>query len=223
MKKSKDNLNRLTALFCTCLVISNVITGKVLDLGINLFNQPITIAGAVICYPITYLITDIVGEIWGKEEADKIVKHGLICQIIATIIIIITQYLPYVEPSIQKAYTQLLGQNWVFVIGSLTAYIVSQHLDVTIFHKIRDKYIEKCGSVKGGRWIWNNVSTITSQLIDTVIFITISFGFGFGWIFDNRQALINMMIGQYLIKFVIALLDTPFFYIFTRNTSKTKR
>lgn len=222
MKKTNDNLTRLTALFCTCLVISNVITGKVLDTGLIFFNQPLTIAGAVICYPITYLITDIVGEIWGKAEANKIVKIGLICQVIATVIIVITQYLPYVDSNMQCAYTQLLGQNWVFVIGSLAAYMVSQHLDVTIFHKIRDKYIERCGSTKGGRWIWNNISTMTSQLVDTVIFITISFGFGFGWLFNNQQALINMMIGQYLVKFAIALLDTPFFYAFTRKVSNNK-
>ncbi len=222
MKKTNDNLTRLTALFCTCLVISNVITGKVLDTGIIFLNQPLTLAGAVICYPITYLITDIVGEIWGKAEANKIVKIGLICQIVATAIIVITQYLPYVDSKMQGAYIQLLGQNWVFVIGSLAAYIVSQHLDVTIFHKIRDKYIKRRGSTKGGRWIWNNISTMTSQLIDTVIFITISFGFGFGWIFNNQQALINMMIGQYLVKFVIALLDTPFFYAFTRKVSNNK-
>lgn len=222
MKKTNDNLTRLTALFCTCLVISNVITGKVLDTGLIFLNQPLTLAGAVICYPITYLITDIVGEIWGKAEANKIVKIGLICQIVATAIIIITQHLPYVDSNMQGAYTQLLGQNWVFVIGSLVAYLVSQHLDVTLFHKIRDKYIEKHGNTKGGRWIWNNVSTITSQFVDTVIFITISFGFGFGWIFNNQQALINMMIGQYLVKFVIALLDTPFFYTFTRKVSNKK-
>lgn len=218
MRKNTFNLNLLTALFCTCLVISNVITGKVLELNINLGNQPITVAGAVICYPITYLITDIVGEIWGKNEANRIVKQGFICQITATLIIIATQFLPGIDDTMQEAYVKLLGQNWIFVIGSLTAYLVSQHIDVTLFHKIRELYIKKHGSTKGGRWIWNNASTITSQLTDTAIFITISFGLGYGWIFNNVQALINMIIGQYLIKFLIALCDTPFFYLFTRKS-----
>ena len=220
MKKTPNNLNILTAIFCTCLVISNVVACKVLKLNIFLNGQPITVAGAVICYPITYLITDIVGEIWGKKEANRIVKQGFMCQVIATAIIVLTQHLPGVDPETQKSYVALLGQNWIFVIGSLTAYIASQYIDVTIFHKIRDKYIAKHGSTKGGRWIWNNASTVTSQFIDTAIFITISFGIGFGLLFNDRQALFNMIIGQYLVKFVIALLDTPFFYAFTRKKTK---
>lgn len=217
MRKTQENLNLLTIVFIVTLVISNVITGKVINLGISLFGNPITIAGAIVCYPITYLITDIVGEIWGKKEANRIVRYGFIAQIIATIIIIITTYTPAVDPAMQDAYVALLGQNWVFVIGSLVAYLVSQYLDVTIFHGVRDKYIARHGSVKGGKWIWNNISTMTSQLIDTAIFITIAFGLGFGWLREAPGMLVNMLIGQYLVKFVCAIIDTPFFYFFTRD------
>lgn len=58
---------------------------------------------------------------------------------------------------------------------------------------------------------------MTSQFVDTLIFITIAFGFGFGWIFNNQITLIGMLIGQYLIKLIIAALDTPFFYFLTKN------
>lgn len=177
----------------------------------------ITIPCAVLCYPITFLITDVVGEVWGKNEANHIVRLGLISQIAATIIIIIGKYLPFIDAEMQQAYIKILGQNWIFVIGSLTAYLVSQNLDVHIFHRLRDKYIKKHGSTKGGRWIWNNASTMTSQFVDTLIFITIAFGFGFGWIFNNQITLIGMLIGQYLIKLIIAALDTPFFYFLTKN------
>lgn len=217
MRKTQENLNLLTIVFIVTLVISNVITGKVINTGISLFGNPITIAGAIICYPVTYLITDIVGEIWGKKEANRIVRYGFIAQIIATLIIILTTYTPAVDPAMQDAYVALLGQNWVFVVGSLAAYLVSQFLDVTIFHSIRDKYISRHGTTKGGKWIWNNASTMTSQLIDTAIFITIAFGFGFGWLWSAPGMLVNMLIGQYLVKFVCALLDTPFFYFFTRD------
>lgn len=213
MKKTEQNLNLLTTIFIVTLVIANAITGKVIDTGLSLFGNPITIAGAIICYPITYLITDVVGEIWGKAEANKIVKHGFIGQVIATIIIVLTTYTPYVDPEMQAAYVKLLGQNWVFVLGSLTAYLVSQYLDVHIFHSIKEKSSKH-------KWIRNNVSTITSQFVDTAIFITIAFGFGFGWIFDNHIALLNMLIGQYAIKFVIALFDTPFFYLLTKGHNK---
>ena len=212
MKKNDKNYILLTALFCTCLVISNVLSAKTIAIGHYLI-----LPGAVMCYPITYLITDIVGEIWGKQHSNRIVRYGFICQTAAMIIITLAAYLPTDNAEMQNAYTTLLGQNWVFVLGSLVAYLASQYLDVTIFHKVRDRYIKKHGCTKGGRWIWNNASTMTSQLVDTVIFTVIAFGFGFGWIFNNVPALINMIVGQYFVKFLIAALDTPFFYLFTRN------
>lgn len=216
MKKTNQNFIWLSIIFCVCLVIANVVAGKVVNTGIMLFGQPVTVAGAIMCYAITYLITDIVGEVWGKKEANKIVKYGFISQIAATAIIWLTTYLPAVDPIMQQAYEKLLGQNWVFVVGSLAAYLASQNLDVLIFHRIRDKVLGKSKSNKH-RWLWNNVSTMTSQLVDTSIYIIIAFGFGFGWIFNNPTALINMIIGQYLVKVLLALLDTPFFYFFTRK------
>ena len=70
------------------------------------------------------------------------------------------------------------------------------------------------------RWIWNNASTMTSQIIDTVVFVGIAFGIGFGWLFDSAMLpqLGAMMVGQYLIKFILATLYTPFFYLLTRRT-----
>ena len=117
---------------------------------------------------------------------------------------------------------KVLGQNWIFVIGSLSAYLVSQSWDVAVFHAIRDRYIAKHGSTKGGRWLWNNGSTITSQIWDTVIYAVISFGFGLGWVHthEGRMQLIGIIIGQYLLKACLALLDTPFFYFFTRNADR---
>lgn len=81
---------------------------------------------------------------------------------------------------------------------------------------------EKTGSTKGGRWLWNNGSTITSQIWDTVIYAVISFGFGLGWVHthEGRMQLIGIIIGQYLLKACLALLDTPFFYFFTRNAER---
>lgn len=211
MRRTPEALNILTIVFIVSLVISNVITGKVVDTGITLFGNPVTIAGAVICYPICYLITDIVGEMWGKREANKIVKYGFIGQVLATLIIVATTYTPYLDMDMQAAYVKLLGQNWVFVAGSLSAYLASQYLDVHIFHTLKEKTNGK------SKWIRNNASTMLSQLVDTAIFIIIAFGFGFGWIFDNQVALLNMVIGQYLIKLIIAVLDTVPFYILTRE------
>lgn len=110
---------------------------------------------------------------------------------------------------------------WPEADGEL-AYLVSQSWDVAVFHAIRDRYIAKHGSTKGGRWLWNNGSTITSQIWDTVIYAVISFGFGLGWVHthEGRMQLIGIIIGQYLLKACLALLDTPFFYFFTRNADR---
>lgn len=219
MKKTNENLILCCMLFIVSLVIANVVTAKVIDTGIPLFGSSIQLPGAAVCYAITFLMTDVIGEVWGKKEANLCVRWGFIGQILATLLIIFTQNLPAVDPEMQTAYTMLLGQNWVFVVGSLTAYFISQSWDVWVFHKIRDSYIQKHGSTKGGRWIWNNASTMTSQIFDTVVFVGIAFGLGFGWLFnpEMRPVLWGMMVGQYLLKFLLAVIDTPIFYLLTRK------
>lgn len=179
-------------------------------------------SGGAITYAVTFLCTDIIGEIWGKATAQRVVKYGFIGQIFATACIMITGVFPATDAVMDNAYQTLLGQNWIFVIGSLSAYLVSQSWDVAVFHAIRDRYIAKHGSTKGGRWLWNNGSTITSQIWDTVIYAVISFGFGLGWVHthEGRMQLIGIIIGQYLLKACLALLDTPFFYFFTRNADR---
>ena len=219
MKKTNSNLIGINMIFVVALVISNVVTAKLFATGLNLFGSPLTLPGAALCYAITFLATDVIGEIWGKAEANRTVRWGFVGQVVATMLIILTQYLPAADPEAQAAYERLLGQNWIFVIGSMVAYFASQSWDVFFFHKIRDKYIAKHGDTKGGRWIWNNASTMTSQIIDTVLFIGISFGIGFRWFFDSAMwpSLAGMMIGQYALKFILAALDTPIFYLLTQK------
>lgn len=224
MKKTQNNLILLCMIFVVSLVIANVITSKVIQTYIPLFGSTITLPGAALSYAVTFLMTDVIGELYGRKAANKAVRYGFICQIFASLLILLTQYLPAADNEMQAAYDKLLGQNIVFVVGSLIAYLASQHWDVWVFHAIRNKYINKHGSTRGGRWIWNNLSTMSSQIIDTVLFIGIAFGIGMGWLFDIEKwpTLGAMMIGQYLIKFIIALCDTPFFYWLTGKNSFTE-
>jgi hypothetical protein len=205
-------------IFVVGLVIANVVTAKTIETGIPLFGGTIQLPGAALCYAITFLMTDVIGELWGKEEANVCVKWGFIGQILATCLIIFTQQLPATNSAMQDAYNMLLGQNWIFVVGSLVAYYVSQSWDVWVFHKIRSHF----NAHSSKRWIWNNLSTWTSQIWDTVIFIGISFGLGFGWLFNKETlpTLGAMMVGQYLLKFILACLDTPIFYLLTRKSKE---
>ncbi|MCM1379551.1 MAG: queuosine precursor transporter [Prevotella sp.] len=215
MKKTDSNLIALNVVFVVCLIVANVVTSKVIDTGLTLGGSPVLIPGAALTYALTFLCTDVIGEIWGREEADKAVWRGFKAQILALVLILLTQYLPSYNGEIQAAYKLLLGQTIFYVIGSMTAYLTSQKWDVWIFHKIRNSY---SGDARF-RWIWNNASTMTSQIIDTAIYITIAFGIGSGWLWQpgGLTMTLNMILGQYILKFTLALIDTPFFYALTKS------
>ena len=147
---------------------------------------------------------------------------GFACQILASCLILIGEVLPAADAGMQASYDMLLGQNAVFVMASMTGYLLSQSWDVFVFHKIRNRILTN-GGTERSRWIWNNVSTMTSQMIDTIVFIGIAFGIGFGWLFDGAMIgqLGAMMVGQYLCKLVLAALDTPVFYFLTRGVGRS--
>ena len=213
MKRTDYNLRLLSILFVVSLIISNVVTGKLVATGLSFGGWEMVLPGAMVCYALTFLMTDVIGEIWGKQQANECVKLGFIAQLTALILVQLTKYLPAYNPEMQNAYNMVLGQGWLYVLASLLAYYTAQSWDVWIFHKIRDKF----NGNPNNRWIWNNISTITSQFIDTLIFITIAFGLGLGWIFNNIEMFWLMVIGQYLFKAGLAILDTPLFYLMTRR------
>ena len=214
MKKTETNFMILTTLFVISIVIANVVGARVITTGISIGSITLSMSGGAITYAVTFLCTDIISELWGKEKAKSVIKYGFIGQVFALICIVITGLCPAVDPTMNGAYMTLLGQNWVFVTGSLCAYYCSQTWDVYIFHKLRQKFKWK--------WLRNNGSTMTSQIIDTVVYATICFGLGMGWFFTEGMmgAFIGLVVGQYLLKAFIALCDTPVFYLLTRNSNR---
>lgn len=200
MKKTNDNLVAINAVFIMSLLIANVVAGKIVDI----FG--FIVPAAVVAYGITFLCTDIINEIWGKEEAQKTVKLGFKIQIASMVLILFAIWLPPAIFAIDFdiSFKTVLGQNVRVVFASLTAYTISQAHDVISFNFWKNK-------TKGKhKWIRNNVSTLTSQIIDTAIFITIAF-----W--GLVPNLIWMIFSQYILKAIIAIIDTPFFYLFTRT------
>ena len=219
MKRTERNLMLCGMVFVAALVTSNVIASKTIQTGIPLFGTTIVVPAAVLCYCLTFLMTAVVGEIWGRAEAQRIVWAGFVCQLLSTALVALGQVLPAADASMGAAYEALLGQNAVFVAASLCAYLLSQSWDVFVFHKIRNHFLARGEAAVSKRWIWNNASTMTSQAIDTLVYISIAFGLGMGWFFDAAMwpTLAAMMVGQYLCKFVLAAADTPFFYLLTRK------
>jgi len=208
MKKNIKNLIILNCIFVVCLIVANIVACKVVAFWV------FTVPAAIVSYPMTYLMTDIIGEIWGRDEANRTVKVGIICQIISLVLIglaILLPVAPYADN--QEMFKAILGNSFRVVFASLVGYLVSQTWDVWVFHKIRNWYINKHGSTKGGKWIWNNVGTMTAQILDTAIFITIAF-------YGIVPNILNMIVSQYIIKFIFAVCDTPFFYYFTRENKR---
>lgn len=202
MKKTETNLQILTSVFVVSLIIANIVSAKIVSFW------GMVIPAAIVAYPLTFLITDIIGEIWGKQEANKVVKIGLLCQLVSLVLIGLAIALPVAPFADNQAeFVGIMKSGFRMVAASLVAYFISQSWDVWLFHKLK----EKCNDRH--KWLRNNLSTITSQIIDTAIFITIAF--------IGTVPNIWVMIGsQYLIKVVFALLDTIPFYLLTRKTKE---
>ena len=207
MRKTDKNLSLIRGIFIAALLTANVVSSKIV------YFWGLTVPAAVVAYPLTFLMTDVIGEIWGREEANRTVRLGFICQVISLILIALALILP-VAPFAdnQAAFSSILGSSFRVVAASMLAYVCSQSWDVWIFHKIRSQYIQKKGSTQGGRWIWNNASTMTSQLIDTVIFIVAAFA-------GTVPNIFSMILSQYVVKLAYAALDTIPFYLLTNRAS----
>lgn len=199
MRKTEKNLSLLNCLFVVSLIVANVVASKIVSFW------GLVVPAAIVAYPVTFLITDVIGEIWGKEEANRTVKIGFVCQLFSLLLIGLAILLP-VAPfaNNQVEFKSILGQSFRCVTASLVAYLCSQSWDVYVFHKLKNINGER------HKWIRNNLSTMTSQIIDTAIFITIAF-------IGSVPNIFTMIISQYVIKVAYALLDTPFFYILTRK------
>lgn len=205
MKKTNTNLIILNCIFVTSLIIANIVSSKIVTFW------GLTVPAAIVAYPITFLMTDVIGEIFGKKESNITVKIGFFCQLFSLILLSLATLLPVAPFADNQAeFKAVLGSTFRVVFASMIGYLCSQTWDVWVFHKIRDSYIRRHGDTKGGRWIWNNASTISSQIIDTAIFITIAF-------IGTVPNIFQMILSQYIIKVAYALLDTPFFYLLTRK------
>ena len=202
MKKTEQNLQILIGIFVVSLIVANIISAKIVSFC------GLVIPAAIVAYPLTFLITDIIGEIWGKDMANRTVKIGFICQLVSLVLIGLSILLP-VAPFAdnQEQFVGIMKSSFRVVAASLVAYLVSQSWDVWLFHKLK----EKCNGKY--KWLRNNASTLTSQMIDTAIFITIAF-------LGVVPNIWVMILSQYLIKAFYALLDTIPFYLLTKNSDK---
>jgi uncharacterized integral membrane protein (TIGR00697 family) len=187
----------LATLFVTCLITANIITVKL----ISVWGW--VVPAGIIAYPLTFLFTDVITELYGRKTASRVVWLGFGASILMVILVIGAGLLkPAAIWEGQAAYESVLGMVPRIVLASMIAYLVSQHHDVFAFSFWRRKTKARF------LWLRNNASTMVSQALDTGLFITIAF-----WGTVPNNILVNMLVTQYVIKLVIAALDTPFCYL----------
>lgn len=185
--------------------ISTILVTKIVEVG------PYVLPASILAYPMIFFVTDVLNELWGEKEARKAVWLGLYASVVTVVLIYFTSL--WSAPMFAQANADMFNSLFSFLpralLGGLIAYTLSQHLDVSLFHWIR-----KITNTKH-LWLRNNGSTMLSQFVDSIIFITIAFYGVF--------PIIPMIIGQIVVKVLVALFDTPFIYAVVYISKRIKQ
>lgn len=193
----------LAALFITALIVCNLIANKfvTVDLGFYQF----TLSVGVLPYPITFLITDILSEIYGRKRTNHVVLTGFSALLFTMLILWIGDSFRAIDnsPVSDQVYHTAFGNSTRVIFASMTAYLVAQLVDVRLFHFWK--------RLTNGKWLWlrNNASTILSQFVDTTLVVLVLF---YGKeSFETMGALVK---DGWMFKALVALADTPLIYLF---------
>ncbi|MCI5066052.1 queuosine precursor transporter [bacterium] len=195
----------LAAIFIASLVSCNLIFQKFFfwdPFGWYRFELSV----GLLPYPITFLVTDLLCELYGKKAAQDVVLSGFVASIFISFVISVALVLPATEwsPVSEALFAQVFQLNGPAVFASMTAYLLAQSLDVRLFHFW--KRITKGKHL----WIRNNFSTIASQLVDTsAVLLLLCMTGTLEW-----NSFFPLLGSGYLFKVLVAVVDTPFLYLF---------
>lgn len=199
----------LAALFITSLVVSNLIFQKffywypfsVRLFGSNLFELSV----GILPYPITFLITDLISEIYGKKKANQVVTAGIFASFFSIVILLIAQAVPAIpaSPVDDATFDKVFALSPLAVLASMLAYLFAQYIDIRIYHFWKNLTHGKL------LWLRNNFSTFASQFIDTFTVIVLLCSFGvLPW-----SLFWGLLVSGVLFKILVAALDTPLLYL----------
>lgn len=199
----------LAALFITSLVVSNLIFQKffywhpfdITIFGTHLFE----ISVGILPYPITFLITDLISEIYGKKRANHVVIAGIFASLFSLIIVLLADLAPATtwSPVGDRMFSTVFGNTAIAVTASMMAYLFAQFIDIQIYHFWK--------RITHGKhlWIRNNFSTFMSQFVDTLTILLLLCSFGIiAW-----ERFSGLLVAGFLFKVFIAVIDTPFLYL----------
>ena len=203
-EKSKKIYLYLAATFIAALVVCNLIANKfiTIDLGFKTF----VISAGVLPYPITFLITDILSEIYGKKKTARIVWAGFGASLFVLGVLLLAQQFTAIagSPVDDETFNKVFGNSWRVIFASMTAYLCAQLIDVRIYHFWKEKTAGK------HLWLRNNFSTVFSQLVDTTLVVCVLF-LGI----RSNSEILQFILDGWLFKILCAFIDTPLLYAST--------
>tara|TARA_B100000886_G_scaffold336306_1_gene294816 strand:- start:1665 stop:2315 length:651 start_codon:yes stop_codon:yes gene_type:complete len=200
--KLKDQLYIiLVGIFIASLITCNLIANKfvTVDLGFKVF----IVSAGILPYPLTFLVTDLISEIYGQKRANLVVFSGFIASMFVLLFLWLGGQFNAIPSSIvgDETYNSVFQNAWRIIAASMIAYLFAQFVDVRIFH-----FWKKLTNGKH-LWLRNNGSTVASQLIDTTLVVCILF-LGV-W---NGDQIFQAIIDGWLFKLLMAFVDTPIIY-----------
>jgi len=192
----------IVSIFITSLITANIIAVKPIGFGISLFGVPVSLPAAIIIFPVSYIVGDILTEVYGYRLARRVIWLGFACNLIAVAAIWIGQLLP--PASVwegQQAYESILGYIPQILSASFLAYVIGEFSNSFILAKM--KIMTK------GRWLWTRTigSTIVGQGLDAAIFISIAYVGRFSLSF-----IVISILTHWLVKTGYEVVATPFTY-----------
>jgi uncharacterized integral membrane protein (TIGR00697 family) len=189
-------------IFIASLVACNLIFQKFFTWNFLGLNFELSVG--IIAYPVTFLITDLISELFGRKRANQVVISGFFASVFTTILIVVAMNSTAASwsPVDSITFNKVFGLSAPAFLASMVAYLVAQFIDVRLFHFwkriTKGKYL----------WIRNNASTIVSQLVDTsLVLLILCFAGAISW--DRFGDLLLM---GWLFKALVALVDTPIIY-----------
>jgi uncharacterized integral membrane protein (TIGR00697 family) len=200
----------LAALFITSLVVSNLIFQKFFfwyPVDTSIFGIPLfELSVGILPYPITFLITDLISEIFGKKKANQVVVAGIFASFFSIGIVLVADAVPAIanSPINDATFNEVFSLSPLAVLASMIAYLLAQFVDIRIYHFWK--------KITQGKHLWlrNNFSTFASQFLDTFTVILLLCFFGvLSW-----DMFLGLVVSGFIFKVLVAAIDTPFLYVF---------
>ena len=192
-----------TGIFIASLVACNLIFQKFFTW--NFLGIQFELSVGIIAYPVTFLVTDLISELFGKKRANQVVISGFFASVFTTALIFISMNATAAEwsPIDSQTFNKVFGLSAPAFLASMVAYLCAQFIDVRIFHfwkrLTKGKYL----------WLRNNASTMFSQLVDTSLVLVILCSAGaIEW-----ERFTTLLFMGWLFKVLVALIDTPIIYL----------